>query len=111
MSDPPRRPFVRLNLDPLAALVDAALAHPAARVLGAIAPEAMGQVHEARANLPHLVAGIEARALDRVRGEIVTLERQATRALGDWLDETLTAAGKRTKPTRRLKPLRKARGR
>ncbi len=114
----PDRKLPTVNLDAVGALLDRALQHPIAALAGELAPDAMARIREIRDNLPDVAAGVQVRALEEVSREAVRLTRdvrraedRAARALGSFLDEMLTASGKRTPPARRLKPPRKAKPR
>jgi hypothetical protein len=116
MPNDPTRP--RVSLDGFGAFVDAALEHPLGKFVAELAPDAVGQLREARGQLPDIAAGIQQRALEGVAGEIVgatrdvhRVQRAAAKAIGSFVDDMLTAAGKRTPPARRLKPPRKAKKR
>ena len=94
---------VRINLDPLARALDAAADHPLAHLARQLVPDAMAKVDAVRANLPDVVAGVQAQATAELEGEVRALERRAVRAIGGFLDEALTRAGKRAPRAKRLR--------
>jgi hypothetical protein len=101
---PPTRPQV--NLDPLAAVFDRVLSHPVAQIARELLPDTARAVDEARANLPALASGIEARAISGARQAAADLEGEIVGGLGDWIRDTIRA-GRGEAPVRRLKARRK----
>ena len=79
-----------VNLDPIAAMLDAALAHPMMGAIESTLPGATAQVRTIRENLPEVAAGLE--AVGR------SLDRALVRAIGAWLAPP--SRGKRKKPKR-----------
>ena len=100
-------PRPQVNLDPIAEVLDRVLAHPAARLAAELLPETHGAVRAVRDNLPAIASGIEARAVDHVRSEARTLERELTGAITRWVHETI-AKGKGQRAPRRLRAPKRA---
>ena len=79
----------QVNLDAVAAVFDRVLEHPLAAVAAELLPEAHGALRAARADLPALASGIEARAVDHVKGEVRALEQELVGGVTRWIQDTL----------------------
>ena len=95
----------RVNLDPIARLLDEALEHPVARAVETIDPTALAGVRQLRANLPEVAAGVEAEAIAQLRGELQGIGQ----GMLDFVRASLERAA--TKRKRLPAPKRKARKR
>lgn len=87
------RPPIRINLDAIGALLDRALAHPAAALVRMAAPEFHGAIVEARNDL----VGVAAHAMGKVHDAAIGhLDKRAA-------DVVRKATGKKKKQPKRLK--------
>ena len=85
----------RVNLDPIARLLDEALEHPVARAVDAIDPTALAGVRQLRANLPEVAAGVEAEAVAQLRAELEGIGR-------GMLDFVRASLARAARPRKRL---------
>jgi hypothetical protein len=102
----PDRP--KVNLDPVAAVLDRVLEHPLAQVAAALLPQSHGALRAVRDNLPALASGLEARAVDHVKSEAAALERELVGGMTRWVQDTIRA-GRGERPVRRLQTKKAAR--
>jgi hypothetical protein len=82
-------PRPQVNLDAVAAILDRVLEHPLAAVAAELLPQTHGVVRTARAHLPEIASGLEARAVDHVKAEARALEAEIVGGMTRWLQDTL----------------------
>lgn len=78
-------PRPTVNLDAVGNAVDRALEHPIGRAVAQLFPEAAAKARAVRENLPEVASGLEARAVDVVKGELGELERGMIEGLENLL--------------------------
>lgn len=97
-------PKPRLDLDPIAAILDHALSMPLAQLVKRHAPELHGAIVDAREHLPdvaaYLAAQVEEQAIGSLRDEARQLERDAVHAIQQFLGRP----NKRVRATKRRTP-------
>lgn len=71
----------RISLDPLARALDRMLAHPLARLVEEVSPDALEAARELRANLPEVFTGLEQLAVRRAIGHGASLVDELGREL------------------------------